>query len=102
MMKKLFLIVGFFLISWSIKANDLPIAITRVEQSLYAEAEWTEAVIGHLMKGTQLAIEGRDETGVWLLIDTRDKLRGWVATTSNMIDQNTNLYDLPISNKVMP
>lgn len=101
-MKKLILIAGLFLMSWSIRANDSPIAITKVEQSLYAEAEWTEAVVGHLTKGTQLAIDGRDETGVWLLVITPDNLRGWVATTSNMIVQNINLRDLPVSSEVMP
>jgi hypothetical protein len=97
-MKKLLFIIPFFLISWSIKANGVPTAIAQGDQSLYAAPEWIQAVVGKLSAGTSLTIEGRDETGVWLLVDTPDNLQGWVATTSNKLEGDINLYNLPISN----
>jgi len=49
-----------------------------------------------------LAIEGRDETGIWLLVNTPDKQRGWVVTTSNTLESGVDLYSLPVVNDIIP
>jgi hypothetical protein len=100
--KKFFFLVTLYLAVWSVKANSIPTAITQSEQGLYAAPEWTQAIVGHLNVGTSLAIEGRDETGVWLLVDTPENLRGWVATTSNKLQNDINLYTLPILSDIIP
>jgi hypothetical protein len=101
MMKKVLLVVIFFLVNWPIKANSLPFAITRTNQNLYAAPELIQDVVGYLNAGTTLTIEGRDETGIWLLVNTPDQQRGWAVTTLTKLENNINLHDLPVLTDVL-
>lgn len=99
-MKKVLIIVMFFLAYQPIQANNIPIAVTRSGQNLYAAPEAILDVVGYLNAGTTLTIEGRDQTGIWLLVNTPDQQRGWAVTTSTEIENNINLHDLPILSDV--
>lgn len=72
-----------------------PTATTTVEVSVYAASERDSAIMGELPARTVVTIEGRSDTGHWLLAHTPE-LRGWLATGLTTLGDGVVLPALPV------
>jgi|FLYN01.1.fsa_nt_gi uncharacterized protein YraI len=70
-------------------------ATVNVQLTVYAAPGRDSAIIGQLPTGTVVYVEGRNDTGHWLLVRTPDGgLRGWIETGSTTL--GAILRDLPV------
>jgi uncharacterized protein YraI len=64
---------------------------------LYAGPGTTHPVETTIPAGIQLVVEGRDDTGAWLLVHAQDgATRGWIATDSVTLGEGMVVASLPV------